>query len=230
MLPPEFEIDGALSIGCSVRLIPTNYNGAVLNHAESLPLGKFPALNWTSDVYTNWLTQNSVNIATSLGVGLAQVGVGVASVLSSPMSAGAGALIGASMISNGAGQIASTLGEVYQHSMQPPQAEGNLNTGDVVTATGDNDFHFYEMTIKKEFAQIIDNYFDMYGYKINRVKKPSVAHRNSYWYCKTIGVQIEGDIPSEDLNKIKQCYDNGITFWWDIYHMGDYTLDNHITG
>lgn len=230
MNPPEFVIKGAICVGCSVRLIPTNYNGVEKNHAESLTLGKFPALNWTSDVYTNWLTQNSVNIATQVGAGLLQAGVGVASIVASPVSGGTSAMIGASMTANGASMIASTLGEVYQHSLQPPQAEGNINSGDVVTATGDNDFHFYEMTIKREMAEIIDGYFDMYGYKVNRVGVPSFAHRNNYWYTKTIGVNIDGDIPMEDIKKIKQCYDNGITFWTDPTKIGDYSVDNHITG
>lgn len=230
MLPPEFEIKGALTVGCSVRLIPTNYNGIAVNHSESLTLGKFPALNWTSDVYTNWLTQNSVNNMVNIGVGLVQAGVGVASIISSPTNGGAGALIGTSMIASGLGQVTNTLGEVYQHSLQPPQAEGNINSGDVVTATGDNDFHFYEMCIKKEFAKIIDGYFNMYGYKVNVVKKPSVAHRYNYWFTKTIGVNIDGLIPMDDMKKLKQCYDSGITFWINPDNIGNYDVDNHITG
>jgi hypothetical protein len=230
MLPPEFEIIGSICVGCSVRLIPRNYNGVKKNHLEALSLGKFPALNWTSDVYTNWLTQNSVNIATQVGAGLLQAGVGVASIVASPVSMGTSAMIGASLTANGASMIASTLGEVYQHSLQPPQAEGNINSGDVVTATGDNDFHFYEMTIKREMAEIIDGYFDMYGYKVNRIGVPHFMHRNNYWYTKTIGVNIDGNVPMEDMKKIKQCYDNGITFWINPAYMGDYSIDNHITG
>lgn len=75
---PQFEIDGCICPGCSIRMVPLNYKGVQRNDVEGLNLGKLPTLSWNSDVYINWLTQNSVNIAvdtisniTSLGVGIA---------------------------------------------------------------------------------------------------------------------------------------------------------------
>ena len=222
---PRFLIEGALSVGCSVRLIPYNYKRAGRNDEEGLNLGKFPALNWTSDIYTNWVTQNAVNIGLSIagGVGQAVAGVGL-------MATGAGALAGAGTVASGAMSIASTLGEIYSHSLQPPQSEGNVNCGDVITASGQNDFHFYDMTIKVEYARIIDSYFDMYGYKVNRVKVPSFAHRENYWYTKTINVNIDGNVPMKDMQKIKECYNNGITFWINPANIGNYSVSNNLTG
>lgn len=230
LLPPMFRIDGAICIGCSVRMYPMNYNGIEKNQSEGLTLGKFPALNWNTDVYTNWLTQNAVNIPVSLGASVASIGMGIAGVMASPATGGFSALAGAGAIASGVQGVASTVGEIYSHSLQPPQAEGNLNSGDVITATGDNDFHFYEMTIKEEYARIIDGYFDMYGYKVNTVKKPSFLHRQNYWYTKTIDVNIDGNIPSEDMQKIKDCYNRGITFWVNPAVIGDYSVPNNITG
>ena len=224
MLPPEFEIQGALSVGCSVRLIPTNYNGVAKNLLEGLTLGKFPALNWTSDVYTNWLTQNSVNIATSIGSSLIQTGLGVASMA----TGGIGLVAGAGAVAGGVQSVVSTIGEIYSHSLQPPQSEGNLNTGDVVTANGDNDFHFYTMQLKKEYAKIIDNFFDMYGYKVCRMKVPNINHREHYWHIKTRDVNIDGNVPADDMAKIKACYNKGITFWKDPNMIGNYPTSNPI--
>lgn len=223
IIQPRFRIDGVLSPSCSIRMTPINYKGVGHNDEEGLNLGKFPILNWTSDVYTNWLTQNGVNIATSLIGSTVQVvgGVGL-------MATGGGALAGAGSVASGVLGIANTLGEIYQHSLQPPQAEGNLNSGDITTALGKNDFHFYDVSIKKEYAQIIDGYFDMFGYKVNTVKVPNKNHRQSYWFTKTIDVNIDGAIPMKDLRKIKDCYNRGITFWKDTANIGNYSVANAI--
>ena len=79
---------------------------------------------------------------------------------------------------------------------------------------------------KEQYAKIIDNYFDMFGYKVNRVKKPSAGHRENYWYTKTIDVNIDGAIPQKDLQKIKDCYNNGITFWYTPANIGNYSVSN----
>lgn len=222
-IPPCFVIEGVLNPGCSIRMVPLYYNGIYRNDECGVNMGKFPALNWTSDVYTNWLTQNGVNIAIQLVSGVGQIVAGAA------VAAGTGGLataVGGGSIVGGVSQVAGTLAQIHQMSFSPPQAKGNLNSGDVVTATERNDFHFYDMTIKKEFAVIIDGYFDMFGYKSHLVKVPFKAHRKSYWYTKTIDANIDGNIPQEDLQTIKNCYNQGITFWSNTASIGDYTVKN----
>ena len=209
-IPPEFIIEGVLTPGCSVRMVPLHYNGVDRNDDEGINLGKYPILNWTSDVYTNWLTQNGVNIAIDVISGVGQIVAGAAIAVG---SGGLGAAVGGGSIVGGVSQVANTLTQIHQQSFAAPQVKGNLNSGDVVTASDQNDFHFYDMTIKAEYAKIIDEYFDMYGYKCNRVKIPEEAHRAAYWYTKTIDVNITGEIPQEDLQVIKDCYNRGITFW-----------------
>lgn len=223
VIQPSFKIEGCITPGCSVRMIPRNYKGVERNDAEGINLGKYPCLNWTSDVYTNWLTQNGVNIALSVASGLLQVAGGVAL-----MGTGAGAMAGAGSVASGGLAIAQTLGQVYQQSMVPPQSEGNINCGDIVSASNKNDFHFYDMSIKSEYAQIIDNYFHMFGYKVNRVKIPNKCHRSRFWYTKTIDVNIDGAIPNQDMQIIKNCYNNGITFWRNATEIQNYALDNAI--
>lgn len=218
---PKFVIEGCLCPGGSVRMIPQNYKGESRFDEEGINLGKFPCLNWSSDIYTNWLTQNGVNIALSVAGSALTIAGGVGLI-----ATGAGALAGAGAIASGILGVGNAVGEVYSHSMQPPQAQGNLNSGDVVTASGNNDFHFYDMTIKAEYAAIIDNYFSMYGYKINRVKTPAKAHRENYWYTKTIDVNIDGNLPMKDLQKIKECYNKGITFWSTPGNIGNYSVSN----
>ena len=167
--------------------------------------GKFPICCWNSDTYTNWLTQNGVNIALSMASGVGQMFLG-----------------GAFGVVGGISTIANTLAQVHQASMMPDQARGNTNCGDVVTADGTNTFMFYKMSIKKEFAKIIDGYFDSYGYQVNMFKVPESNHMKRYWYTKTKEVNIDGDIPNNDMQKIKDCYNNGIRFWKDTANIGIY--------
>lgn len=207
----SFFIKGCLTPGGSIRLIPKNYKELTKNDEEGLNLGKYPICNWTSDVYTNWLTQNSVNIGLNIASGVGQVIAGAATAVG---SGGIGAAVGGGMIVGGVSAITGQLAQIHQMSFTPPQSNGNVNCGDVITADGTNTFYFMQMRIRDEYLSIIDNYFSMFGYKCNRLKVPNKAHRSFWWYTKTIDVNISGDaVPQMDLEKIKGCYNNGITFW-----------------
>ena len=49
---------------------------------------------------------------------------------------------GVGALSEGLGQVASTMQESYRHSLTPDVVEGNLNTGDVNFTFGLNNFEF----------------------------------------------------------------------------------------
>ena len=227
----NFGVTFAITPGGSMRLIPQFYKGVALNYSEGLNGGKYPICSWNSDVYTNWLTQNSVNIGVQYASAGLSIAGGIASmVFSGGLSSGGsmGLIAGGLSTLSGVNQVASTVGEVYSHSKVPPQSEGNINAGDVTYSYGELTFTAYDMSIKKEYAQIIDGYFDMYGYKTNLVKTPAKNHRKNYWYTKTIDCNIDGAIPMDDLRKIKDCYNNGITFWKSADNIGNYSVDNSI--
>ena len=57
---------GAITQGCSIRAIPENYNGDEIATDVGINLGKFPQVCWNSDAFTNWLTENGVNIGLSV--------------------------------------------------------------------------------------------------------------------------------------------------------------------
>lgn len=217
LVTPIFEIYGQLSIGCSVRMIPLNYKGIAKNDDEGINLGKFPSCTWQSDVFTNWLTQNAVNIAVDTVKDIASIGVGIATL---PEGGGLG-------IVKGAEGIAKTIGSVYQASLTPPQAKGNLNNGDVITGSGRNDFFFYDKSIKINQAKILDSYFSMFGYKTNEVKIPNLSNRKYWNYVKTVDCNIIADIPQNDLEEIKNMFDNGLTLWHTTSGFLNYSLDNN---
>lgn len=207
----EFVISFALTPGCSIRIHPMNYKGLSENPDEGLTGAKFPICNWATDVYTNWLTQNSANMQVAMGA--AVIG-GVASAVTLD---GHGVL---NSVTNIAGQLA----EKHARSFQPPQVEGNINSGDVMFSMGLSTFSAHQMRIKEEYARIIDEFFGMFGYKIHRVKRPEKNHRKHFWYTKTIDANISGGIPANDILKIKSVYNNGVTFWKNHANIGNYGL------
>lgn len=217
----EFEIEGVPTIGCSIKCVPLNYKGIEKIQEEGIMLGKFPTLSWSADLYTSWITQNGLN----LNMGVATSGLSVVAGLG---MLAVNPLMGAGMIAGGVAGVANTMAQVHQHAFTPNSAKGNVNGGDINTSYKMNLFYFYKMSIKKEMAEALDKYFDMYGYKVNIVKTPSKAHRSRYWYTKTIDVNIDGNIPNNDMDKIKNCYNNGITFWRNADEIQNYSLSNAI--
>ena len=211
----QFNVIGTITPGCSYRAYPVNYNNILNDYDDGINLGKLPIGSWTSDVYTNWLTQNGVNNALNVVSSGAQILGGLAT---GNINALASGTLG----------IADTLAQVYQHSLIPDQVGGNVNCGDVNYQFGLINLTFKRMSIKNEYANIIDGYFDMFGYKVNKVKTPNVAHRSRWWYTKCIDVNIDGDIPNDDMQKIKNCYNKGITFWRNASEIQNYGLSNNI--
>ena len=92
--------------------------------------------------------------------------------------------------------------------------------------TGTRRFKYRNRHITYEYAQRIDDFFTMYGYKIMQLKVPNINVRPYWSYCKTIGCNIRGNIPVQDANKIKQIFDNGITHWTNGDNIGNYSLNN----
>lgn len=80
--------------------------------------------------------------------------------------------------------------------------------------------------ITAEYRKKLSDFFRMFGYKINEVKVPNIRTRQHYNYVQTVGANVVGDIPHNDLAKIKEMFDNGITFWHGDY-VGDYSRVNN---
>ena len=210
----HFEIIGTIAPGCAFKCYPIDYKNIAKNYDEGINLGKLPIGSWDSDVYTNWLTQNSVNIAVSSGASLISIVAGA--VL---LASGGGSAMGAGLLGSGLLGVGKSVGEVYQHSLIPDQASGNTNCGDVNYQFGLSNLTFKRMSIKPEYARVIDGYFTMYGYKVNRVKKPNSNHRKAFWFTKTIDANVQGAIPKDDLTKIIDCYNKGITSGEEHHHL-----------
>ena len=219
----QFEIEGVPTCGGSIKCVPLNYRGEDRYQQEGIMAGKFPTCGWVNDSYTNWMTQNAVNLNIGTVADIAQSIVGVAGGIASgnPVSA-VGSAVG------GVSSIASKIGEVYQHKLLPDTAGGNINGGDITTCYKMNKFYFIKLSIKAEYARIADDYMDMFGYATHRVKVPNKAHRQNWWYTKTIDANITGNVPNDYMNQIKGAYNNGITFWRNPSNFLNYSVSNGI--
>ena len=228
-----FHLNAILNPGCSVHLIPWNYNSVnpLLDsyYDETITLGKFPICSFQTDMYTNWLTQNSINI---LG---RTTTIDELNMASSVISAGIGALTSAGSnnmagvglsLAQGFQGVTTSLMQQKQHNMITPNLNGKLNSADVVYASGLNCFYFYKMSVTEQFARRIDSYFDMYGYATNKLKLPNLNNRSNWNFIKTINANIVGNIPQSDLQELKSIFNNGVTLWHNPLYFLDYSQNN----
>ena len=224
-----FKTYGAITPGCSIRSVPFNYK----KYTGTDPYGdifdagitgaKYPICSWKTDLYKNWATQNTLNLGFST-VGSATAIIGGGAMLLS----GVGIPAALGLLASGVGMASNTIKEYYQHSFTPPQAQGNTNSGDVVFSAEQMDIPYYKMSVRSEYAEIIDNYFTTYGYKVNVVKLPNVYGRQNWNFVKTIDCNLEGNIPQADINELKTMFNNGVTFWHNTGNFLNYNASNNI--
>lgn len=225
----KFDLEACVSIGCDIRLKPSylkssdplERNFYQNDNFYAIDLYKFPTCGWNNDAYTNWLTQNSVNMTMSTIGTIGSFGIGALGFMTG------NPIVGVSGVAGGLNMIKEKMEAKANAKLTPDSASLGSNMGNLNFATNKT-FSWAKMTIREEYAQIIDKYFDMFGYKVNILKTPSI-HTRRYWnYLKTSGCNFTGNIPQEYITKIKNIFDNGITFWHDPSKMLDYSQTNSI--
>lgn len=208
-------------VGASIFIYPLNYKNFTNNYTEGLIGPKYPTLSWSGDSYTNWLTQNAVNLSMGVVNDIAKLPI----IASNPV---AGSL-------SLAGSIGGQISELYQRSLVPQTIRGNTNGGDVLTGQRINDCYIYKMSIRADAARIIDNYMTMFGYKTAELKIPNQTGR-AYWNYVQIGegenIGYENNtsisVPSDSMEKINSVYQRGVTIWHQHDNLGNYNLNNSI--
>ena len=251
----DFSLSLCMSNTPSAVIMPIHYlsNGSAQetygNTDQMMSLTGWQPSSYSTDYYKAWWSQNG----TALGINLMSdvVNLGTASAFGygvpSPLSLqnGKGFLAG-TPIEKGGGisgehnlapvvggvtnlitDVASTMNQVRIARMQPPQAHGNGGVS-IIQGMELLDFLFGQKCIRPEYARIIDDYFDMFGYATHRKKVPNRNVRPHWTYTKTIGCVITGNISSDDRSMICSIYDKGITFWKNGSEVGNYSLDNRV--
>ena len=205
-------------------LYPVNYKGMSSNFDEGIELSGYPQVAFNVDAFKAWLAQSASSIGmTALAATSQLVSPKVMTDPSIPSNAvNVSELAGVAT----AAKVLSIIGSGVYSMIQPPQARGSQG-GSIQVVSGIQNFTIIRKYVRPEFATIIDNYFDMFGYACRKVKVPNITWRLGWNYVKTVGCEISGNIPSDDIKKLKDIFDNGIRFWHQNTTIGDYTQPNN---
>lgn len=240
---PIFDFYSEINQNPTICIIPQNYRGANNNSLSDMAtLQGYPTLSWLSDYYNSWLAQNSEIISLQMAqeqynyeVDSVKTGInGMSNIIGQAISGNIGAIASganlgldlASKDTNHDYYIKQQMAQIEKQAMLPNQGQMGSSNATLLGYNLMNDNIFTRYTIKREFAERIDKYFDMFGYLTNNVKIPNLNNRPNWNYIKTIGANILGDIPQSDLLQIKTLFDNGITLWHNTSTFLDYSQNN----
>lgn len=213
----ELRTMGSISPNGKIWCWPQSYKGLGANFDEGISIGNFPICAWVNPTYANWVSQQQVTNAMAMSSAVVRSGV---------MAATGGAAVGIANLANSAVKIATdTMMGGIEHSFTPTQARGNAAGENFQIMYGNYGFIAKEMSITKDYAETIDNFFSTFGYKVNKVKVPNITGRPSWNYVKTVNAKIIGDCNDEHIQNIKNMFNRGVTFWHGDF-VGDYSRNN----
>lgn len=195
---------------------PSGYKGGGTEFlAERLDMGGFPVCNWEYNNYAEYLANTAYPQRVSNEA--ATIGNLVNAAVTGNAAAGAMALI------NGVRENEMIR---YKSSLVNNTCAGTVANGGNLIGSKRQAFYAAAASCTAQDAQRLDDFMTMFGYATNRVKVPNIHARSRYTYVKTQGCLISALCPAEDSTKIKQMFDNGVTFWVPTGAIGDYNADN----
>ena len=218
----NFEYLFSSNLAPDITIAPLNYKGFGENFNEKITITGYPQCPYNIDTYKAWLAQNGSAFITG---GISNILGGAVGMVGSALT---GNVIGA--VSAGistATNIAQDINTINRIASMPDHARGSA-TGGSLDAYTRRIPYFQNMRIRREYAEIIDNYWTMYGYPCRRVKTPNISARPGWNYTRTIGCTVLGEAPSPVLAQIGQIYDRGITFWKNPANVGNYSGNNSV--
>lgn len=210
-----FNIISTLSCNPQIQLVPKGYqcDSETMNWSSSIILDGFPQCAWAIDSYKRYLARNATKTNFSI-------------LRSAEQAIFSGLFMNVPGVVHGVTNMAETSATAYQAQRYGVAPRGNSN-GTVETASRVKDFYFRRMEINEEYAKMVDNFFDMYGYATNTLKLPRYNVRPYWNYIKTNNCVIaNSSAPNEASKKISEIFNKGITFWKSMLYVGDYSKDN----
>ena len=221
----------------SFKACPLRYKGEPVNYTESCLLTDFPPFPYIIDSFKAWIAQNKTRLALQVGTDILGIGAGMGTVMAGAKmltpktqvlsKAGAKMMGGGyeEMGQSGVRGVGGTLAELADRSVARFKPSGS-SSGSLEIAMGKKDFTAIQYSVNPLNAQIIDDFFSVYGYATHRVKVPNRNVRPHWTFVKTIDINLEGNAPADDVKHICSIYDKGITFWRNASEVGNYSLDN----
>ena len=240
---PSFKAISEINPNPTVEFIPLNYRGQSGESINDIcALNGYPTVSFKTDVFNTWLAQNSDIIKLNMEQEEANYWIdqtklfasGMTNVITKSLSVNPTVITDAVNLGLDISQgdinheyyVKQQLAQVEKQKMLPDNVTmGSSNATLLGYDLMDNNI-FTRYNIKRQFAEKIDRFFDMYGYLTNNVKIPNLNNRPNWNYVKTIGVNIIAEIPQIDLQAIKDLFNNGITLWHDTDTFLDYSQNN----
>lgn len=221
----QFSILGDVMQNPSVLMTPLAFKtSSGENFDESIELSGYPQIAFNVDSFKAWLAQSASSIGLTALASVAQLTA--PKVMTQPnidYTSYEGKLAG---IATGI-QVANIVSQGVTAMIQPPQSRG-AQQGSVQVVNGIQNFSVYRKFVRPEFASIIDDYFTMFGYACHKVKVPNRFARTRFTYLKTVGCVVKGNMPADEIKRIKAIYDKGIRFWVYNTTIGDYDSPNNV--
>lgn len=194
-------------------LLPNNYNGFSYDYRYMITSQPFPTCQWVNDPYADWLNANSTS--NSIGILTSMVSGGVTGAIGGSIIPGIGTLGGAVVggLTSGLSSAINSFSQASQKMNEPQSAIGSINANNILSVENLNRFSIDQLTVTREIAESIDDFFTCYGYKVNTFKVPNLTTHSLFNYVKLGECNITGNIPSVYLDKIIARFQNGITLW-----------------
>lgn len=133
---------------------------------------------------------------------------------------------------NVGGAVQGAVGAAQQSiNMIDALGQRGVNTGasgDIMSITEKRAMPvFADVSPTEAQCRYIDDYLDVYGYAINEIGKISTYMKNrSNWnYIQVANCNIKVSAPNDDVNKLKQMFESGVTIWHKNF--GDYDQANN---
>lgn len=221
---PDFEILSGFSSNPSVTLVPHNYNGDIYSWDMALEINQFPQVAYTVDSYKAWIAQGGMISMIGRDIGNTITTLGSAAI-STAINPSLGAYAAARGVISQDVNTVSAITEIARQKNMPDRARGQLSGNAQITHKLLN-YYFEVRQIRREYAEMVDEYFTMFGYAYNKVGIPNLHARPHYTYIKTANAIVTGDIPSTACTDIKTALNSGITFWVNGDEVGNYSVDN----
>lgn len=226
----QFRAKGSFTTDASIILYPLNYLKVSEAWDFGLTMTDFPQCAWVGDAFKAWWAQNKYSVGADLLGSVVQMAAGVRE---AAQGSAEGRMvtqhIGEETATSGVVNVLKTLAKMQDAKNKPPTAHGVTKANYLMAEAHRYQFDFYQAMIDGEYAELVDNFFSMYGYAYNRIEVPSRNNRETWTYVKTVNAYERGSIPKVYANKIEQIYDKGVTFWKyksSNFHIGDYTQSN----
>ena len=135
-----------------------------------------------------------------------------------------------SLISNTASNAWSNLASIASASHLPEKANGVIGNSNIFFDNEKQKCIIRAVTLNRNDAKIIDEYFTRFGYAQNIITRPTINARPYWTYVETSGCVIDANIPYDVNEKLSAIFDNGVTFFryrhGESIMVGYYDKDN----